>query len=130
MRLLYKPDNIVYEIFDITYDNVGFPQFLFYRQGQWLRKSAKEFTDDFEFDCGGAGMDALESLPVSLTIRDCNGKRSTFVFDSSAAVLKEVDDLIFDDDEILMVTIGEQIVWTSLGSSFALTPDDLTGFFA
>lgn len=130
MRLLYKPDNTVYEIFDITYDSTGFPHFLFYRQGQWLRKSAKEFTTDFELAFGGAGMAALESLPVSIAIRDCNGKRSTLVFGSSSAVLEHIETLISDEDEILMVAIGEQIVWTSLGSSYALTVDDLTGFFA
>lgn len=43
LLLLYKPDNLVYEIYDITYDSAGFPHFLFYREGEWLRKSAKYF---------------------------------------------------------------------------------------
>lgn len=75
-------------------------------------------------------MIAFESLPVSVAIRDCNGKRDTLIFESSSAVLEHIETLISDDDEILMVAIGEQIAWTSLGSSYALTVDDLTGFFA
>lgn len=50
MTLLYKPDNTVYEIFDISYDSDGFPLFLFYRNGEWLRKSAKYFTPNFYED--------------------------------------------------------------------------------
>ena len=31
------------QIYDITYDKCGFPLFLFYYKGQWVRKSAKYF---------------------------------------------------------------------------------------
>lgn len=47
MTLLYKPDMKPYKIFDITYDSHGYPHFLFYRRGEWLRKSAKYFTPFF-----------------------------------------------------------------------------------
>lgn len=50
MTLLYKPDNALYEIFDISYDSDGFPLFLFYRNGEWIRKSAKYFTPNFYED--------------------------------------------------------------------------------
>ena len=33
-----------YDIFDITYDKNGYPQFLIYTNGQWIRRSAKYFT--------------------------------------------------------------------------------------
>ena len=33
----------VYEVFDIAYDNAGYPHFLIYKDGQWLRVSAKHF---------------------------------------------------------------------------------------
>lgn len=50
MILLYKPDNAVYEIFDVSYDKTGFPIFLFFRRGQWIRMSAKHFTPNFGED--------------------------------------------------------------------------------
>lgn len=31
------------EVYDITYDSNGYPHFLIYEDGQWLRKSAKNF---------------------------------------------------------------------------------------
>lgn len=31
------------EIYDIAYDSNGFPSFLMYYRGQWVRKSAKYF---------------------------------------------------------------------------------------
>lgn len=47
MQLLNKADATVYEIFDITYDSSGNPQFLIYKNGQWVRVSAKSFTPNY-----------------------------------------------------------------------------------
>lgn len=33
----------VVNVYDISYDSNGFPLFLFYFKGQWVRKSAKHF---------------------------------------------------------------------------------------
>lgn len=54
--MLYKPDGIIYDVFDITYDNSGFPHFLIYRDKQWVRLSAKNFTPNWyeRFDGGYA----------------------------------------------------------------------------
>ena len=41
--LVYKKDNKIYEVYDITYDKAGYPQFLIYKDGEWVRKSAKHF---------------------------------------------------------------------------------------
>lgn len=30
-------------VYDVTYDNTGFPHFLIYKDGQWIRRSAKYF---------------------------------------------------------------------------------------
>ena len=38
-----KNNNKLYEVFDITYDKAGYPHFLVYKDGQWLRMSAKNF---------------------------------------------------------------------------------------
>ena len=42
-----KRDGEVYEVFNITYNRVGYPQFLIYKDNQWLRVSAKYFTPEF-----------------------------------------------------------------------------------
>lgn len=44
MACIYLEDGKRYDIFDITYDSCGYPQFLIYRDNQWLRMSAKYFT--------------------------------------------------------------------------------------
>ena len=43
MMVINKNNNKEYEVFDITYDNNGYPRFLIYNDGQWLRMSAKNF---------------------------------------------------------------------------------------
>ena len=35
--------NIPVDVYDISYDSNGFPLFLFYFNGQWVRKSAEYF---------------------------------------------------------------------------------------
>lgn len=53
-----KDNNKIYEVFDITYDKSGYPHFLIYRDGEWVRISAKHFrphtveslTNDFKKD--------------------------------------------------------------------------------
>lgn len=32
-----------YDVYDVTYDKSGYPHFLIYKDGQWIRKSAKHF---------------------------------------------------------------------------------------
>lgn len=43
MAVVNKNNNKKYEVYDITYDNAGYPHFLIYKEGQWVRKSAKHF---------------------------------------------------------------------------------------
>ena len=38
-----KDNGMIYEVFDVTYDNAGYPRFLIYKDGQWIRISAKHF---------------------------------------------------------------------------------------
>ena len=33
----------IYEVYDIAYDKKGYPHFLVYKDGQWMRLSAKHF---------------------------------------------------------------------------------------
>lgn len=43
MTVINKKNNKTYEVFDITYDKAGYPHFLIYKDGQWVRMSAKHF---------------------------------------------------------------------------------------
>lgn len=43
MSVISKIDKQIYEVFDITYDSVGYPHFLIYQDNQWVRMSAKYF---------------------------------------------------------------------------------------
>lgn len=43
MMVVNKNNNKLYEVFDITYDKAGYPHFLIYKNGHWVRKSAKHF---------------------------------------------------------------------------------------
>ena len=51
MNLINKNSGKDYKVYDITYDKAGYPHFLIYKDGQWLRMSAKHFRpydgDDF-----------------------------------------------------------------------------------
>lgn len=47
---VYDKSNSCYcEVYDITYDSSGYPHFLIYENGQWLRKSAKHFIPQKEY---------------------------------------------------------------------------------
>lgn len=51
MIYTYKGITDKVKIYDITYDKVGFPLFLTYYNGQWIRKSAKYFRPIGEDYC-------------------------------------------------------------------------------
>lgn len=43
-KVIEKETDKSFDVYDITYDAVtGYPQFLIYKDGQWLRVSAKHF---------------------------------------------------------------------------------------
>lgn len=43
MNVINKINGKNYMVYDITYDKAGYPHFLVYKDGQWLRISAKYF---------------------------------------------------------------------------------------
>lgn len=43
MIVVNKNSNEKYTVYNITYDNAGYPHFLIYKDGQWIRMSAKHF---------------------------------------------------------------------------------------
>lgn len=50
MQLWDKELNCLLDVYDTTYDNKGYPHFLVYYDGQWVRKSAKHFTPNAPWD--------------------------------------------------------------------------------
>ena len=49
MKVYDQSNYASYEVYDITYDSSGYPHFLIYENGQWLRKSAKHFIPKKEY---------------------------------------------------------------------------------
>lgn len=45
-----KKENRYLTVYDVTYDITGYPQFLIYDDGQWLRVSAKYYEPEDEED--------------------------------------------------------------------------------
>lgn len=43
MTVVNKNNDKEYRVYDITYDKVGYPHFLIYKDGCWVRMSAKHF---------------------------------------------------------------------------------------
>lgn len=46
MKVYRKSDDKLIDVYDIQYDSNGYPLFLYYENGCWLRSSAKYFTPD------------------------------------------------------------------------------------
>lgn len=43
LNVINKNNGRVHKVYDITYDKAGYPHFLIYKDGKWLRISAKYF---------------------------------------------------------------------------------------
>lgn len=43
VKVVDKNTGKYYNVYDITYDQCGYPKFLIYDDGQWLQRSAKYF---------------------------------------------------------------------------------------
>ena len=43
LNVINKDNGKDYKVYDITYDKAGYPHFLIYKDGCWLRISAKYF---------------------------------------------------------------------------------------
>ena len=43
LNVINKDNGKDYKVYDITYDKADYPHFLIYKDGQWLRMSAKYF---------------------------------------------------------------------------------------
>ena len=50
VNLINKDNGKDYKVYDISYDKAGYPHFLIYKDGQWVRMSAKHFRPYDEKD--------------------------------------------------------------------------------
>jgi hypothetical protein len=41
--VINKDSKEIHDVYDISYDKKGYPHFLIFKDGQWLRLSAKHF---------------------------------------------------------------------------------------
>ena len=42
-KVRHKVSNSIHEVYDIQYDNCGYPHFLIYENNAWVRVSAKNY---------------------------------------------------------------------------------------
>lgn len=75
-------------------------------------------------------LDVSRNNPVSMLVRDCNGKRMTLTFTNTSQIMHWAAEDMCEDDEVLMITQGNICLYSGLGDAPWLTGDDITGFFA
>ncbi len=75
-------------------------------------------------------LDIFAENPVTILVRNCNGKRITLTFSNNSQILHWANEEMFEDDEILLITQGDICLYSGLQSNIMLTRDDITGFFA
>ena len=73
----------------------------------------------------------MDKKEIGIVVRDVNGKRTTFRF-TDVTQFNMIDFSSFSDEEyeILLVTWGEFCIYSSIGSTYALSWDELVGYFA
>lgn len=65
LNVINKDNGKDYKVYDITYDKAGYPHFLIYKDGQWLRMSAKYFRPYNFDDAMKAFSDGVSALTVN-----------------------------------------------------------------
>lgn len=79
----------------------------------------------------GSSEKAIDDQKVTALIRDINGKRTTLTYDTWEACHSQVGLDINDEyDEILVVRLGDVVLYSQLATEVPISVDDLTGFFA
>lgn len=79
-------------------------------------------------------LDNLDNLPISILVRDVNGRRTTISWPTQTILIadlsREDQDCIGPEDEILLVTLGNCILYSQLANPDGITVEDIVGFFA
>lgn len=79
----------------------------------------------------GGSERAIDDQKVMVLIRDINGKRTTLTYDTWEACHTQVGLDINDEyDEILVVLLGDVVLYNQLAAEAPISVDALTGFFA
>lgn len=75
-----------------------------------------------------------DQMPVAVWTRDINGKHETHRYLTASRLYQALTNpdqsVISEDDEILLVMLGDIVLYSQLSSDRGLTVDNLTGFFA
>ena len=78
MKVVNKNNGVVYDVFDVTYNKVGYPRFLIYKDGVWIRMSAKHFrpytVEDWEKELADVRNELSRDYPdttISFYNYDC-----------------------------------------------------------
>lgn len=77
---------------------------------------------------------SFENTPVAILTRSHDGQHTTHRYHTTVLCRKALTDqtqpAVTENDEILLVTLGDIVLYSRLASDKILTVDDLTGFFA
>ena len=69
MNVTNKSNGKKYDVYDVTYDKAGYPHFLIYKDGQWVRMSAKYFRPYNLEDITREATEMLDNMDsLSLTV--------------------------------------------------------------
>lgn len=63
MNVINKTNNKNYLVYDITYDKSGYPHFLIYKDGAWVRISAKHFRPYTANDIANELNEYMKNMP-------------------------------------------------------------------
>lgn len=71
-----------------------------------------------------------DNLSIDIVIRDVNGKRTRVHFADRNDLYAAIQNgCLTDEDEVLLVFVGCQCIYSALMAAAGLTIEDLTGFF-
>lgn len=94
-KVTEKETSKSFDVFDITYDAItGYPQFLIYKGGQWLRVSAKRFEP---YEDGDPALELLNKWETEELKKkydsDSRPRRRNKAFEE---LQKQVEDFVYD----------------------------------
>lgn len=76
----------------------------------------------------------VSQMQITMDFRDCNGLWCTRTYSCPGALVGAIREGKLDSmddgiEELMAVRLGDQFVWTSLGSDVPIHLEDLSGFF-
>ena len=83
------------------------------------------YIDNKEFN-HTADLREVANLPLVVLVRDCNGRRTSISFTSPSQVFHWMEDEMFEDDEILVVSKGDICLYSALQNDDEFDADALT----